>query len=513
MAGPEAGTNEHQRSSSWQTLAIVMLTTAASVVLLLSLTSPEFSWDEADLLENTSHDWGFLWSHHRYPRHFHGPMGIYLAKLGLDTLPPAVGSLEGRARFPIALVSSLGIGFLYWALRNVFKTSQAAALVGTSLLLFSVIRLEETNVIGPHHLMLVCMLALLTLGFHWRDAPNKRTAVGLGCVLALGALSMTYVIPAALCTAAALTLAGSRWIAWDRQIAWRRPNITISPWLLATLGTAVVGLLALWPPSLLNFRLGRDFAAFLITISHHATLVGDHIFEVAPRWATPYWLLRLDAPILLVSTGVILTAFWRAFRTGRWTSRHTYLGVCLAFFLGTALTAHLAGARNLLQLVGVSCLATGALFDEALGSRPRLRRFAAPAVAMVAVANLTRLAWSSNYTPFLATDGYRAFVAEGEGRLREQAKAVVYGLPILRFYARQAGVTPAWKAEELLWTTLPNPLPADTKYVLLPAFIYEHMPPDHPTRSIVADHWKVVWSYQGPRVWELRLFERPAGGT
>jgi hypothetical protein len=499
--------SENQRSSVWLTLGIVAFTTVTSVVLLLSLTSPEFSWDEADLLASASLDWGFLWSKASYTRHFHGPMAIYLAKLGQEALPAALGSLEARTRFPIALVGSFAIGFTYFALRNIFKTSQAAALVGSSLLLLSVIRLEETNVIGPHHLMLVCTLALLSLGYHFRDKPTKKTAVGLGCVLAFGALTMTYVIPAALCAAAALTLAGSQWIAWDR------PNIKISAWVLAALGTAAVGLLVLWPPGVLQDRILRDFAAFVITIGHHATLVGDEIFEFTPRWAVFYWLLHLDAPILVVSAGVILTAFFRAFRTRQFSPRHVYLGVCLAFFLGTAVTAHIAGARNLLQFVGVLCLATGALFDEALGQKARLLRVGAPAVVILALVNLVRLSRSPNYTPFPATDGYRAFVEEGASRLREKAPAIVYGLPVLSFYAQKAGVVPAWDATEIIWTSRADiRLLGDAKYVLIPAFVYEHMPADHPARRIVAQHWKVVWSFKGPHVWELRLFERPVQG-
>jgi hypothetical protein len=506
----EPGASEDPRSPAWPTLAVAMLMTAASVVLLLWLTSPEFSWDEADLLGNTTLDWGSLWSQHLYSRHFHGPMGIYLAKLGLEGLPAGPLSLEAHTRFPIALVASLAIGLVYWTLRNVFKTSLAAALVGTGLLLLSVIRLEETNVIGPHHLMLVCTLALLSLGYHWRNEPSRRTAVGLGCVLAYGALSMTYVIPAGLCMAGALTVAGSQWIAWDRRIAWRIPNVRVSKWVLVALATAAVGMLVVWPPSWLKFRIGRDFATFLITIRHHPTLVGERIYEETPLWAVPHWFLRLDAPILVVSTGVILTAFWRVFKAGRWSARHSYLAVWLAFFVGTVLTAHLAGARNLLQLVGVLCLATGALFDDAFAGRPRLLRFGALAVGMSALANLARLSSSTSYTPFLATDGYRAFIAEGKSRLAEKATALVYGTPVLKFYARQAGVTPAWDTHELSWTTHLNPLPEGTKYVLLPSFVYSYMPPDHPTRR-VAEHWKVVWSFKSPHVWELRLFERPDG--
>ena len=175
-----------------------MIVTLASVVFMLSRTSPEFSWDEADYVLNTGYHWGFLWGGANYGRHGHGPMAIYLAKLGREALPAGLGSLENRSRFIIVLVGSLAIGLLYWTLRYSFRTSRAAALVGSSLLLFSVIRLEETNIIGPHHLMLVCTLAIVALGYHWRDKPGLRAAIGLGAVMGFGALSMTYVIPAAL---------------------------------------------------------------------------------------------------------------------------------------------------------------------------------------------------------------------------------------------------------------------------------------------------------------------------
>ncbi len=508
-AEARASKQENQGSSRWLTPVIALGMTAVSVVLLLSLTSPELSWDEADLVGTASRSWWSLWSSdppgQSLRRHYHGPLGLYLAKLGHD-LPAALGSLEARVRFPTALVASAGIGLLYWLLRRVFETSRPAAFVGSSLLLFSFIRLEETNVIGPHHLMVACTLALLGLAYRYRDEPSKRTAVILGLALAFGALTMTYVIPAALCTGAALTLARSRWLALDGI------RLRISRWLFAALGTAALVLLILWPPGILKLRLAKDFGAFVL-MGHHPTLVGERMFEVTPRSAALYWLLRLDAPILLVSTGVISVAFWRAVRTRSFSSRHAYLGVCVAFFLATALTAHLAGARNLLLAIAVTCLATGALFDEAVGPRPRWRSFGAAAITLLAVGNLVLLSRSSSYTPYLATDGYRAFVTQGASRLHEKARAVVYGLPVLKFYAREAGVGSAWDASEMPWTTQSFPLAADVKYVLIPAFVYEDMPPDHPMRRIVAEHWKVVWSFERPHTWQLRLFERPAGAS
>jgi 4-amino-4-deoxy-L-arabinose transferase-like glycosyltransferase len=515
MAGAEdvrafaARTGAPPASSRWLTPVIALGMSAVSVVLLLSLTSPELSWDEADLVGTASRSWWSLWSSdppgQSLRRHYHGPLGLYLAKLGHE-LPATLGSVEARVRLPTALVASSAIVLLYWLLRRVFQTSRPAAFVGASLLLFSFIRLEETNLIGPHHLIVVCTLALLGLAYRFRDEPGKRGAVVLGVVLGFGALTMTYVIPAAVCVAAALTLAKSRWLSLDGL----RPRISV--WVLAALGVAGLVLLVLWPPGILALRLVKDFGAFVL-MGHHPTLVGERMFEVTPRWAAFYWLFRLDAPIVLVSTAVLALAFWRAWKTRTFSSRHVYLAVCVAFFLATALTAHLAGARNLLLTVAVACLATGALFDEAVGPLLVSRRLAAGLVALVALANLVLLSRSATYTPYLATDGYRAFVTQGARRLAEPAAAVVYGLPVLTFYEREAGVSSAWDAHEIPWTTQSFPLAPDVKYVLIPAFVYEDMPPEHPMRRIVADHWKVVWSFDSPHTWQLRLFERPASAS
>ena len=484
------------------TLAVVTILTLVSVVLMLSCASPELDWDEADYASNISNTWRFLWSRSEYFRHSHGPMAIYLAKLGQQVLP--AGSVEDRLRFFEALVGSLAIGLLYWTLRRSFRTSRAAALAGSSLLLFSVIRLEETYILGPHDLMLFCTLGIVGLGYQWLDTPTLQAGIVLGAIMGFGAVSMTYVIPAALCWALAVTLSGGKWIAWDRtqfKISWFTPVI---------FATAAIVALILWPPGVLQHVILSDFKFLVLNYPSHPTLVGDKIFEVTPRWSVVYWLAHLDAPILGFSISIILMALWKAFRNGRVSSKHAYLAICLAFFLATALVAAIAGARYLLQFMGVLCLATGALFDEALSYEPRLIRFGLAAVMILAALNLIWLSRSSSYIPYLATDGYRALLKENNNRLGEKAKVLVYGSPILRFYAQQYGTPVAWDVSEMRFSTFADtPLPADVKYVLMPAFIYQYMPPEQPMRLIVAQHWNVAWSFKRAHVWELRLYERP----
>src|SRR5262249_2486181 len=134
-------------------------------------------------------------------------------------------------------------------------------------LLFSVIRLEETNVIGPHHLMLACTLAMITLGYQWRNKPTLQAAIGLGAVMGFGALSMTYVIPTALCWAVAVSLAGTEWMAWDGthlKVSWSIPIILV---------TAAMVVVALWPPGVLqDVVVLRDFRGYL-RFGHPPTLV------------------------------------------------------------------------------------------------------------------------------------------------------------------------------------------------------------------------------------------------
>ncbi|MFZ0804548.1 MAG: hypothetical protein WAN03_00115 [Candidatus Sulfotelmatobacter sp.] len=499
-------------SERFITLLLVTILSVASTVLMLALTSPEFSWDEADYVASTANSWHFLWSDSDYNRHGHGPMAIYLAKLGQEVLPASV-SLERRMRFFDALVASLGIGFLYWTLRRSFKTSKSAALVGSGLLLFSVIRLEETNVVGPHHLMLLTTLAIFGLGYHWRDQPTLQAGLGLGVAMGFGALSMTYVIPATLCWAMAITLAGSGWFTWNSShfnVSWSIPIM---------LATATFLLLVLWPPGVLQHVVISNFRWYL-HYGPSTALVGNHVVRPAPRWAALYWLAHLDAPILVFSLVILSAGVWKVWRKRRLSSKHAYLAICLAFLLGTALSAHLAGSRNLLQFIGVLCLATGALYDDAIEhdaidhdavkDRSRLGRFGAAAIIVVAALNLVWLSRSSSYIPFLATDGYRAFMKENQSRLQERVKAQAFNTPAFEVYAQATGTPVAWDLGEVAWNPRADaPLPADVKYVLIPAFIYDDMPPDQPMRRVVAAHWKRVWCHREGHAWELRLYENP----
>jgi len=488
------------------TASIVAIVTVVSLVLMLSWTSPELSWDEASYTANTHASWGRLWSTVDYDRHFHGPMAIYLVKLSEEVLPGQAGSVESRLRFLIVLAGSLGIGLLYWALRHIFGTSRPAALVGCGLLLLSVIRIKEANIIGPHHLMLACTLAVVSLGYHSRNRPSLRSALVLGTVLGFGALSMTYVIPVFLCWTVAVALAGAGWVAWDRthlKISWLVPAMVL---------TAAVVVLVVWPPGVLRYVVLKDFDYYV----HYrqinlrlATLVGDRLFETPPFWAAGYWLASLEAPLLITAVATIAITIWKA-RKGGVTSKHIYLSVSVAFLLMTALVAHQAGARNLLQFVGVLCLATGAVFDEALGHNPRIIRFSSAAILIMAALNLAWLSQYSRYKPYFATDGYRALVEQQKGRLSESAKVMVYGLPVLKFYAEQAGTALAWDASEMPWTTHADiRLAPDIKYVLIPAFVYHGVPAEQPLRAVVAAHWKTVWSFNDGHAWELRLFEKP----
>lgn len=475
-----------------------------SAVGMLRFASPELWWDEADYVSKIGLSWSVLWGTSEYERHWHGPMAMYLAKIGQHFIPASLAPVEVRLRLLEALIGSLAVGGVYFVLRMCFTTSRTAALVGSVLLLFSVIRLQETNVIGPHQLFLVSTIGILGLGFYWRNTTTWKAAAVLGALLAFGAVTMTYAVPLAICWALAVWISGGEWIKLDSRY------LKFSRATLVALATTLILLVILWPPDILHSVLLTDFTFFL-HFAPYPTLIGNLIYVVPPRWAFLWWLAHLDAPMLIASASVITIAMWRAARTGRFSPKHAWLAVCLIFMVGTALAAHIAGARNLLQALGVMCLATGALFDELFPPERRLARMVAGAAIMVAaIMNLAWLAGPSPYIPYPATDGYRAFVQQNRRRLHEDARAVVYGVPVLNFYLDQERETNAWNTTEFYWAPLRNDLPPGTKYVLVPQFVYEGTPPENQVRSVVAKSWKVVWSYKVPHVWELRLYQNPA---
>jgi hypothetical protein len=486
------------------TALIVVVLVSVSTIVMLKCASPELCWDEADYAASIHNSYRVLWSHADYIRHGHGPVLIYLAKLGQDLLPAAFGSLETRLRFFDALVASFAVGLIYGSLRHIFQTSRAAALVGASLLLFSGSRVVENNIIGPHGLMVACTVALVALGYQWRDKPSLVAALGLAAVLAYGALTMTYVIPAAVGWAFAVCVAGRGWFGIERnyfKISWFVPVMA-----------AVAGLIfvILWPAGANPRVYPKDFLAYVF-FPNHCALVGNTFYEVVPRWAALFWMANLDPVLSLVSIVILAVFCWRAFHGLELTSKHAYLGACVFYFLVTSLTAHLAGPRNILQFLGVLSLATGAIFDEALGNKPRLSSICSFAVVVLAGLSLLWVVRFSSYTPFLATDGYQAFLKQNQARLSDKVGAIVSGVPILHFYSAKTGVPVAWDVHEMPCISIHTevPLPPEIKYVLLPSYIYEGMPPEETIRRVVVPNWKVVWSYKTDHVWRLTLFERP----
>jgi hypothetical protein len=485
------------------TIPILAAITCLSTAVMLSLTSPEFSWDEAYRLPYMAHAWRSIWATYTVS---HGPMSVYLGKLGLSALPASVPP-EIAARLLIALIASFAVGLVYAGLRHVFRTSRAAALVGAGLLFFSVIRIQETNLIGPHQLMLACTLGLLLLGYRVLRQPTWGSAIGLGAILGFGVLSTPYIVPGAFCWVLAVTLTGREWVRLDRS------GLALSWAFLLVFATAAAIAVLLWPAGVFRGAFAKDFL-FYLHFSSHPTLVVDRMFEVTPRSAFGNWLVHLDAPILLASIAICGIGGYKTYRAGRLAPAHAYVAIFLAFFLATALAAHLAGARNLLQVIGVLCVATGVLFDEAIGPATSWRNIGAAFTLAIAALNLAWQSSPAGYVPYLATDGYQAFVSDNRERLREPSHAVVYGAPILEHYLEQSAAPSAWSITEMPWTTRSDrQIAPDVKYVLVPEFVIRYMPEDHPMRQTVSDHWKLDWSHEASHAWGLRLYERPDNPT
>jgi hypothetical protein len=445
----------------------------------------------------------FLWSTSWYIRHAHGPLAIYLAKIGQITLPTFASSPEFCLRFPLVLFGSLSIGITYWGIRHTFGGSRFGALAGAILLLFSVIRLQDTNVIGPHYPMLTVVVLVMTLGYRWRDVATIGTASVLGLIFGVAIVTMTYAIPLAIAWILSITVAGGSWIKLDRI------QVKISWSLFWVFAIAIIVAAVLWPPSLFQQATISDFS-YLAHYRYHPTLVGTHIFEQTPKIALLYWLTHLELPTLITSIIIVPLFVLRQFKQKSLAAKGRYLVCFTSVLLAVVVTAYIAGARNLLQLLGALCLTLGAFFDDAFENQLTLLKVGAAGVLVGCVTNLSVLSRDSDWIPYLANDGYQAFVEQNGKRLGEHVTAIVYGTPILNFYAYVHKTAIHWNVTELPWTTLADAqLPRGTQYALVSEIIYRCMPPDQPVRRIICDHWKLIWSFKSNHSWGLRLYEKP----
>jgi hypothetical protein len=342
----------------------------------------------------------------------------------------------------------------------------------------------------------------VTLGYRWRNTVNLWTAIVLGSIFGFAGLTMTYVIPLAVCWGMSIIVGGGTWM----QFEWR--ELKVSWFVFIMIAAAGIVEILLWPPSIMKLALKSDFMYYL-HFGAHPTLVGNQIFERTPRVAFLYWLACLDAPILICSIATFSLRIWGTLRAGAVTTKHLYLASSLIVLFAVALSAHMAGSRNLLQFIGVLCLAIGALLDEYFTARPWLLRWAAAAVMILSVVNLAVLSLDPHRTPYLATNGYKAFVEENRNLLGQTASAIVYGSPVLKFYAEQSQVRVAWNVAEMPWTTRPDVLlPVKAKYALISELGYRYMPVVQPVRRVIDSAWKVIWSFKTKRSWGLRLYER-----
>ncbi|MBV9402008.1 MAG: hypothetical protein JO062_28800 [Bryobacterales bacterium] len=427
---------------------------------------------------------------------------IYLDKLG-NALPASFGPIEMRLRFPEAVMGSLAIGMLYLMLAHFLHVSRTAALMGSALLLFSVIRLQETPIIGPHHLTLLWTILLIGIGFN-HDITSILSIVALGLVLGLAFVTMTYAIPLSLCLALSAMAVRTNLIVLklrDLGQVLRR----VLPRMIAVCAIAITAELILWPPGLLKGRVLKDFIA-LARYGDFALAFRGVWVERAPHMAYAYWLATLDAPILLSSIGCVGLFVWNFMRAGL-KPRTIYVISWAAVISGITLAAHIAGPRNALIAIGVICAAVAVIFDD-IPNAP-LKKSVAAAVIALSAANM---AWSSikaQYIPQVATAGYKLFLSEHRNLLKEPAAAVVNGSPILRFYAGQLNTKIAWHLTEVPRSASADERwPQDAKYGLIVEPAYLYMPSDRPVRRIIVDKWKLVWSFKQARSWGLRFYER-----
>ena len=361
--------------------------------------------------------------------------------------------------------------------------------------------------------MLGCELAIVALGWRWRDNPTPGRALGFGILFAVASVCMTYTVPVAVFWILAMLLTGKGWIACQKGF------FSFSLWTLCIAVAACFLSALIWPPGLTHRMFLSDFLSYL----HYPscpTLVGNHLYYYPTRSAYLYWFAHLDLPVLVSSLLILIPGFLCASKERGVAGKTSYFGLCLAFFLVIALKAHIAGARNLLQFIGILCLAFGAFFDDALTFRPRLAPFVSAVVVASAALNMFWLVGNNSYKSNVSVDGFKVLLETQRNVLGEKVKAMVDGAPILNFYAQQARFPLGWSVSEA-WLSSPTPLipdprlkiahlTPDIKYVLIPSFAADCLPEDHPLRSIVAPHWRLIWVFHSPAAWDLRLYQNPA---
>lgn len=476
------------------------------VWLWLALTSPELSYDEAAYAAGLSLPWRDLWATDTYTRHEHGAWMIYLAKLGQVFLPAGWLSIETRLRLPGVLLGSLAPVVVWLITHRLLHRSTLAAWVAASLLLGSVIRLSETNIIGPNPSMLLWTLAVVGVGLVWREKRTLATTVALGGLLALAGVTMTYVFPLTTALTTALALSSLPTLFKDRRATLRTTVAVVGVGLVMGLGMTL-----LWPPSILQNSVWNSFVWFATTFRSRGqpTLLHGVVEERLGPSAYFDWLISLDLPLLLVGGLALGWTLWRA------TQRHYDNGVArylLGFVLvliGVAVSAHVAGSRNLLQVLGVVCVLVGLAFDPIVLGLTRHRRLIAPVIIGLSVVNLAYQTWLPTRIPYLAVDGFATFVTSEGLRLAEPTPALVSGSPILRFYAAQAGQPIGWRITELPWSAEATTAQlSSSQYALLTEFVYGFYPPSHPARRVIVETWDIVWEYKKPHTYGVRLYRR-----
>lgn len=491
------GQNPPQSDNRMLDFVLSALVGLLSLVTLFTCTSPEFSFDEADYAINSEQEWTVLRESRSYDRHGHGPLKEYLAKFGREFLPTSFASMENRSRFFHALVGSAGLGALYFLLRTCFRASRWAALAGSGLLLFSGIRNYETYLLGPHFLMQACTILLLSLGYHWRKRATWKRGIVFGMILGFGAISMAYVIPVVLFWLVGMSLSGTGWIC---LVPYR---FKVTPHLFVTMGVAALVTLAFFPNAIIHRDLYHDFRMYAAYVGC-PTLVYDLVFDHTPRWAAAYWLFRLELPLLLSVLVILPMSIFAIYRRRSFSDKHIYFGVTFSLFLATMLTAHLTGARTMLQFITVSCLVTGGLIDDAFQQWRRGSLIAGAVILTASVAFLVWLGFDPHYIPVMRTSGYRAFVAENSTRLAEKTDGVVCDRPIIEFYMRQAKLPFLWRLGS------PNePLQRQTKYFWVSEVTAALETPGGPIHQVKAEGWKAVWSIRPPRSYGYTLYENP----